>query len=342
MYECLVGYTPFYADDPVLTCKKIMKFDQNLQVPETLLKSVSPECIDFLLSLLCASDKRLGIRGVDEIKAHPWFRGVPWDDLRSVPAPHLPQGGGKMRQLLSDMRSVDKASPEFASMIHQITANFDSYTDDLLVWGTDAKSITRKDKDNEFIGYTFKRKKDVVRTALSEGLFGYASANHVTTATDVTDASITANVTTSSSSADDISSTGRGGTSNVGVRPTQSIHSSHGSTSTTATSARGSTGPSSSSSRSAATSSATSGAGMSGFSTRSQFRLATVSETNAPSSSPVYQVKLQYGTGDNGDANTRAVDSNSHADICSSSSSSEHMSGRAVQHSAESSDSDEE
>ena len=28
MYESLVGYTPFYADDPVMTCRKILRWQQ--------------------------------------------------------------------------------------------------------------------------------------------------------------------------------------------------------------------------------------------------------------------------------------------------------------------------
>merc|ERR550537_1054753 len=32
MYECLVGYTPFYADEPVLTCRKILRWQQNLEI----------------------------------------------------------------------------------------------------------------------------------------------------------------------------------------------------------------------------------------------------------------------------------------------------------------------
>lgn len=28
MYECVVGYTPFYADDPVMTCRKILRWQQ--------------------------------------------------------------------------------------------------------------------------------------------------------------------------------------------------------------------------------------------------------------------------------------------------------------------------
>jgi hypothetical protein len=43
MYECLVGYTPFYADDPVTTCKKILHWKQCLSVPEEVRRSVSKE-----------------------------------------------------------------------------------------------------------------------------------------------------------------------------------------------------------------------------------------------------------------------------------------------------------
>ena len=32
MYECLVGYTPFYADNPVTTCRKILRWRQYLEV----------------------------------------------------------------------------------------------------------------------------------------------------------------------------------------------------------------------------------------------------------------------------------------------------------------------
>jgi len=33
MFECLVGYTPFYADDPVTTCRKILRWRQCLEMP---------------------------------------------------------------------------------------------------------------------------------------------------------------------------------------------------------------------------------------------------------------------------------------------------------------------
>merc|ERR1712196_484667 len=73
MYECLVGYTPFYADEPVLTCRKILRWQQNLEIPSEVRRRVSRECMDFMLGLMSNVDKRLGTKGVEEIMNHPWF-----------------------------------------------------------------------------------------------------------------------------------------------------------------------------------------------------------------------------------------------------------------------------
>lgn len=93
MYECLVGYTPFYADDPVATCKKILKWDENLDLPEEIAETLSTECVDFLLSLINDASERIGSKGgIEEIKAHPWFEGMDWANLKNVRAPHVPKG----------------------------------------------------------------------------------------------------------------------------------------------------------------------------------------------------------------------------------------------------------
>eukprot|EP01035_Chromulina_nebulosa_P066936 gene66936-91678_t len=47
MYECLVGFTPFYADDPVTTCRKILRWSQFLDIPDEVANSLSADCIDF-------------------------------------------------------------------------------------------------------------------------------------------------------------------------------------------------------------------------------------------------------------------------------------------------------
>ena len=40
--------------------------------------NLSPEATDILKRFMCDADDRLGANGVDEIKAHPFFRNVDW------------------------------------------------------------------------------------------------------------------------------------------------------------------------------------------------------------------------------------------------------------------------
>jgi hypothetical protein len=62
----------------------------------------------------------------------------------------------------------------YKDLLQQITSNFDHFEDNSSggLWGIN-KAASRKDKDNQFIGYTFKRKKDITRTAMSEEMFGF-------------------------------------------------------------------------------------------------------------------------------------------------------------------------
>ena len=103
---------------------------------------------------------RLGRNGAEELKSHRWFAGIDWSNLRAVKAPHLPPGSHKLMEVLTELKDSDHTSPQYADLIQQITANFDDFKDNGVVWGRGGtKTITRKDKDDQFIGYTYKRKK---------------------------------------------------------------------------------------------------------------------------------------------------------------------------------------
>ena len=57
--QCLIGYAPFYADDPVSTCKRILRWQQTYHVPPVAESTLSPECVSFLSALITSADNRL-------------------------------------------------------------------------------------------------------------------------------------------------------------------------------------------------------------------------------------------------------------------------------------------
>ncbi|CAO2821612.1 unnamed protein product [Amaranthus hypochondriacus] len=89
MYEMLVGYPPFYSDDPMSTCRKIVNWRHHLKFPEEA--RLSREAKDLICKLLCNVEQRLGTKGADEIKAHPWFKGINWDKLYQMEAAFIPE-----------------------------------------------------------------------------------------------------------------------------------------------------------------------------------------------------------------------------------------------------------
>jgi serine/threonine protein kinase len=64
MFEMLVGYPPFYSDDPMSTCRKIVNWRTYLKFPAEA--RLSPEAKNLICRLLCDVEHRM--RGADEIK----------------------------------------------------------------------------------------------------------------------------------------------------------------------------------------------------------------------------------------------------------------------------------
>eukprot|EP01111_Echinosteliopsis_oligospora_P017939 TRINITY_DN7979_c0_g1_i1.p1 TRINITY_DN7979_c0_g1~~TRINITY_DN7979_c0_g1_i1.p1 ORF type:complete len:527 (-),score=118.88 TRINITY_DN7979_c0_g1_i1:93-1673(-) len=88
MYEMLIGYPPFFSDDPTEICVMIINCKDSLRFPEDV--PISPDAEDLIKKLLCDRTYRLGSQDVSEIKEHPFFRGINWDTLREQPAPFVP------------------------------------------------------------------------------------------------------------------------------------------------------------------------------------------------------------------------------------------------------------
>ncbi|GJY78643.1 serine/threonine-protein phosphatase 6 regulatory subunit 3-like protein [Tanacetum coccineum] len=88
MFEMLVGYPPFYSDNPMSTCRKIVKWKMHLKFPEEA--RLSLEAKDLISKLLCNVNQRLGLKGADEIKQ---------DDLEGVmEIEHKPGSSGAIEE----------------------------------------------------------------------------------------------------------------------------------------------------------------------------------------------------------------------------------------------------
>ncbi|GAB4843115.1 hypothetical protein Ancab_013091 [Ancistrocladus abbreviatus] len=135
MYEMLVGYPPFYSDEPMSTCRKIVNWRHHLKFPEEA--KLSREAIDLICKLLCNVDQRLGTKGADEIKAHPWFRGIEWDKLYHMEAAFIPEVNDEL-----DTQNFEK----FEETENQIQTSSKS--------GPWRKMLSSKDVN--FVGYTYK------------------------------------------------------------------------------------------------------------------------------------------------------------------------------------------
>ncbi|KAG2449010.1 hypothetical protein HYH02_005764 [Chlamydomonas schloesseri] len=138
MFEMLVGYPPFYSDEPLTTCRKIVNWRMFLRFPDEA--RLSPAARDLICRLMCDVDDRIGTRGgVEEIKGHPFFAGVDWAHLHLVQAPFVPR--------------VD----------HDLdTQNFENFDEEMHNHGgLERNGSGRNSKwlakaDPNFIGYTYK------------------------------------------------------------------------------------------------------------------------------------------------------------------------------------------
>ena len=117
-----------------------MQWRKTFQIPPDA--KLSPEAIDILKRLMCDVNDRLGTNGVAEIKAHPFFRGIDWDTLRAVKSPFSPNI--KDDEDVSRFDKFDEELPFYPPEENSKDA------------GSAAKK-TRKRKDINFPGYTYKK-----------------------------------------------------------------------------------------------------------------------------------------------------------------------------------------
>ncbi|KAL4506936.1 hypothetical protein ABPG72_001357 [Tetrahymena utriculariae] len=132
LFEMLVGYPPFFSDEPPITCQKIMQWKKTFQIPPEA--NLSPPAADLIRKLIADSSERLGINGVTEIKIHPFFVGVDWRKMREKAPPYIPE-----------VKSSEDVS------------NFDKFDEEGDPWGNDDKKKKNIKLDRNFFGYEFNR-----------------------------------------------------------------------------------------------------------------------------------------------------------------------------------------
>lgn len=155
LFEMLMGYPPFYADDALKTCRKILNWKETLKFPPEA--NISWAAKNLISCLLCDAEYRLGAkRGLEDFREHPFFAGIDWESLHSITPPFVPQLQGP-----TDVRYFEDYEP-----LQNGTGND----------RRQRASYLRETGAEEFIGFTFKRYNAAEappgrRAALSKSMF---------------------------------------------------------------------------------------------------------------------------------------------------------------------------
>ena len=128
----LVGYPPFYSEDAMMTCRKIVNWTTQLVFPDDV--KLSAEAVDLMRKFMCNVDDRIGSNGPAEIKAHPFFKGIDWEHIYDGEAAYKPEVKSELD-----------------------TSNFEQFEDlEGNMMMRRRSSYGARQKDIEFLGYTFK------------------------------------------------------------------------------------------------------------------------------------------------------------------------------------------
>ncbi|KAF2706651.1 kinase-like protein [Pleomassaria siparia CBS 279.74] len=143
MFECLIGWPPFCAEEPHDTYRKIVDWPRNLHFPPD--QQLGAEAEDFIKRLICDAEHRLGriggAHGAHEIKQHPFFRGVQWDGLRRIRAPFEPKLQSNVDTQYFPIDEIDQ----------------NDHSDALRAQTAQAGDEHAAEMSLPFIGYTYKR-----------------------------------------------------------------------------------------------------------------------------------------------------------------------------------------
>ena len=136
----LVGYPPFFSDEPSITCQKILHWRKTFVIPPEA--NLSPAATDLLKKFVSDSETRLGRNGAEEIKKHPFFEGLDWDNLRKQKSPYIPNVTSEIST--ENFDKFDEEEPYFTAIDAQKNA------------ANRKNGVINRRVDMNFIGYTYK------------------------------------------------------------------------------------------------------------------------------------------------------------------------------------------
>ncbi|GAA5903993.1 hypothetical protein JCM6882_003795 [Rhodosporidiobolus microsporus] len=210
-FEMLYGYPPFVSKSRQETKQKILQWRAALRFPSR--PRISREAQDFITSLICEPEHRLGSRqrthnqqrpnsvivqkrsgflssapagigslsgvgddGAEELKAHPFFRGVDWATIHQQKPPFQPDLRGDptcTRYFDDDIRPEPLPAPEIAPGVPAP----DTTRDPLLKHPVEGQHLLALRKEQAFAGWTFRKPRrqvyDPRRGRIDvEGVFG--------------------------------------------------------------------------------------------------------------------------------------------------------------------------
>ena len=127
-YEMIFGYAPFCSKHTNEVCYKVLHFEKFLKFPENI--KISDNAKDLIIKLITNSNLRLGKNGSEEIKSHPFFKGINWNKIKEMKPPFIP-----------------KLKNDYDIKYFEIFESNDDFYPDI---------NNKKRKDAEYIGYTYK------------------------------------------------------------------------------------------------------------------------------------------------------------------------------------------
>ncbi|QSL65708.1 hypothetical protein MERGE_003021 [Pneumocystis wakefieldiae] len=199
LFEFLYGYPPFHGNTPEEVFENILS--RKIDWPETDDVIVSKDAKDLMNRLMCVDrTQRLGSKGPDEVKSHPFFSDINWNTLLNedgcfVPTSLDPENteyfdtrGAILEKFDDDVESSntqnDKNQPNVLEKGHQCSSDAKDNTISYNTSSCSENSILKAQKLNEtsktadFGSFLFKNlevlekaNKDVIQRLRSEHLF---------------------------------------------------------------------------------------------------------------------------------------------------------------------------